>query len=347
MEHFDIHIHMNSDAARAVLPTMQKQGAERYVLLSLGAYRGDLTQNEAVLYAKALDPEHSYAFYAPTHPINGEPVPDYLAELKRWLNAGCDGLKLIETKANCAKATGVRLDDMAFDPMFAYCEEHGVPILWHNGDPATYWDPKKCPPKAIRNGWSYIDGSFLSLEELYAITETVLDRHPRLKVTFAHFYFVSDDPAHAGRMMEKYPNLRFDLTPGPAIFGGFTENADFFRSFFLRYADRILLGSDTNVAADGSDYGPLVTGLVERFLRTDEEYDFFGFRVKGFKLPEDILEKILRSNAAAFVGDVPRAISPEGAVAACQEVISLLEARQAPGAALGRRLAEDLKKTIW
>ena len=54
---------------------------------------------------------------------------------------------------------------------------------------------------AVENGWGYWDKGCLSLEELYSIVENVLKRHPKLKVTFAHFYFVSDDPAHAERVL--------------------------------------------------------------------------------------------------------------------------------------------------
>lgn len=325
----DGHIHVDSDSAHRTALAARAGGAESWSVLSLSQYRDDPTQNLAMLLCKALEPERCYAFCGLDHPRPGEPVPDYLAQLKLWLDAGFDGLKLIETKPNCAKETGVRLDDAAFEPMFAYCEEHGVPILWHNGDPAPFWDPERCTPELAAKGWAYGDGSFLSLAELYAIVERVLDRHPKLNVTFAHFYFVSDDPAHAARMFEKYPNVGFDLTPGTEMYEGFTRARDFFRPFFLEYAHRIRYGTDTDVHFDGGeDYTGVIREHVTRFLATDESFRFFGLPVTGFALPEYVQEQIFRGSFLRFAGERPRPLCPGQAEAASRKVLDLLTARR-------------------
>src|SRR4029079_4695250 len=72
------------------------------------------------------------------------------------------------------------------------------------------------------------------------------------------------------------------------------------RRFFMRYADRILFGTDmpASVAAYQLHY---------RFLETDDEYFNYGlgsrprqgrWAIYGLCLPEDVLEQIYWRNAA-------------------------------------------------
>lgn len=317
---YDAHVHMKPDGARAAAAQMALAGLDRYVLQSLSQEMTPL-QNGELLLAKALDPEHCLAFCGLIHPALAGMVPDYLTQLRFWLNAGFDGLKLLETKPTCAKRLRVRLDDEAFEPMFAFCETQQIPITWHVGDPATFWDPETCPQNARENGWAYLDGTYPALRTLYEQTENVLRRHPKLKVTLAHFYFTSDDPTHAERMMEQYPNLRFDLTSGVEMYGGFTERREFFRPFFEKYADRLIFGTDSVIPTGPDAWGPHASREQRRFLETEDEFDFAGFSVKGFGLPEPITRKILWENACAFAGAAPKKLSPAGAAAAMLELI--------------------------
>lgn len=320
----DGHIHVDTDAAERTAKAAAEGGAESWSVLSLGQYHDDPAQNLAMLLCKAYAPKQCFAFCSLDHPKKGEPAADYLAQLKMWLAAGFDGLKIIETKPNCAKETGVRMDDEAFEPMFAYCEEHQIPILWHNGDPADFWDEALNTPELAEKGWAYGDKSFLPLKELYAIVERVLDRHPKLNVTFAHFYFVSDDPAHAARMFEKYPNVRFDLTPGTEMYEGFTLRRNFFRPFFVENSHRILYGTDTDVTAGGTpDYTHCIYEGVQRFLTTGESFEFFGLNIHGYALPRPVLENIFRNTFVSFAGETPKPICREAVPEALRYVLSL------------------------
>lgn len=352
MKIFDGHIHLDSDSAHFAAPAAEAEGAERWALLSLSQHHDDPVQNLAVLLAKALSPDRCFGFFGLDHPVHGRLVPDPLDQVKTWRAAGFDGLKLIETKPNCQKATGVRLDEARFDPMFDYLEREQIPVLWHNGDPATFWDPKLCPAFAVENGWSYVDGTFLPLSELYSIVERVLDRHPLLKVTFAHFYFVSDDPAHAERMMERYPNVRFDITPGSEMYGGFSDNPEFFRPFFLRYADRIQLGTDTLITA--APHPPVIEGdarfagdtmkNILRFLMTSDEFTPWGVHVKaGFALPEKAVEQIVSGTMTSFLGDRPVRIDPDSARRACSAALERCSGTQV---SLARDLIAEIEDLL-
>ena len=62
----------------------------------------------------------------------------------------------------------------------------------------------------------------------------MLDKFPKLKITFAHFFFLSDNPDEAVRIMEKYPNALFDLTPGGEMFVNFSKDPEYWHDFCLR-----------------------------------------------------------------------------------------------------------------
>ena len=87
--------------------------------------------------------------------------------------------------------------------------------------------------------------SFPSKKQLYDEIFRVLDAHPRLRVSFAHFFFLSNFPDEAERVMETYPNVRFDMTPGVEMYYNFDKNLDRWHDFFTKYSDRILFGTDS------------------------------------------------------------------------------------------------------
>ena len=56
---------------------------------------------------------------------------------------------------------------------------------------------------------------------------------------------------------------------------------------------------------------------IMRFLSTDDRFDFSGLDVKGFKLPEDVVEQIMSRTHDSFVGTKPKAIDKLKAHEAC------------------------------
>ena len=63
-------------------------------------------------------------------------------------------------------------------------------------------------------GWFWGDGNFPTTQELYSQIDDILNRHPRLKVVFAHFYFMSADVEGSRVFLDRWPNVSFDITPG-------------------------------------------------------------------------------------------------------------------------------------
>lgn len=245
-----------------------------------------------------------------TYPVSTGMTPGMEPEqqYQELMDIGFDGIKMLETKPTEAKVIGRPVDDMLFDGMFAAAERDGTHMVWHVGDPAPFWNPELAPQSCIEAGWFYGDGTFPTLEEIYGQVFHVLDQHPNLNVTFAHFFFMSEERERLAQVFQKYPNVNVDLTPGSEMYGSFGADYEGYRAFFARYADRIEFGTDC------SDEGITVNnlthaGIVYRFVTTDEDFDVWDYRFKGLNLEEEVQDKILSRNFLRRVGLQPKPIN--------------------------------------
>ena len=227
---------------------------------------------------------------------------------------GCDGFKLFEGKPEYRKEFDRPLCDASLDPFYAFCEEKGLPIVMHFGDPREFWDINRVPKWALERDWFWGNGEYTHFDDLQKEVEGILEKFPKLKLILAHFFFVSDDLEYAHNFMQKWENVCFDLTPGTEMFFNFDAKSEEWRAFFLQYADRILFGSDIyNYHREPEhtveeQYGSAVN-LVRSFLERKEP--FLGGWMQElishpFALPDEILDKIYHDNFVRMFGAQPR-----------------------------------------
>ena len=313
-------------------------------LCSMPCY--DRTDNYRAFYLKSLRSPKIYVAVGLDHHYDERDTAEYyLQEIKRYHAMGADSVKMLEGKMFVHRKLGKKLCDPVFDLFYAYCEEHQIPITLHLGDPIENWDLSKMNEYAIRKGW-YCGPEDPTREELRQEVYNVLDKFPRLPLVFAHFNFMGDDLDRAAELMEKYPNICFDLTPGGDMFIGFTQNWEKARAFFIKYQDRILYGTDS-YNFPPADCSPeegnnaLRTNLVRTFLEgneifteTTKKYPFKPFGFEG-----EILDKLYRENFFRLYGKHPHPLDksaiPEGA-----------RALLADGKDLDALMQENLQKVI-
>lgn len=283
--------------------------------------RNIVNTNPPAFVAKRRHPGLFYVFAGLDHAelfTKGAVKSLPLAEQAERLAAlGADGIKMLETKPTCRKWLGEPGDGPYYAPFFARVEALGLPILWHTADPEEFWDRAAVPAWASSRGWDY-DASFPTKASLYAEAERVLNRHPRLKVIFPHFYFLSADLPHAERLLARFPNVSFDLAPGVELIYNLSKDPAASREFFIRHADRIMYGTDIGLMDDMTVRQSVRRAvLVRRFLSSgesfgaDPEVDFLfepppGAVGKGLDLPADVLQKIFHANFEGLAGARPK-----------------------------------------
>jgi len=314
------HLYTLEHQGRSLVPTMlqarERCGLRALNLCSIPIYQ-DLGPEQNILMAlyKLADPT-AYAYGGLVYPEKPfrTPMPegmDPLSQYEELMALGFDGIKMLETKPTEQKAYGVRVDNMAFDAFFAAAEKNGTHMLWHVADPETFWDIDRIPQRFLDRGWFYGDGTYLSYEDTYGQVTNVLERHPGLKVTFAHFYFLSGHPERLEALFGKYPGVGVDITPGSEMFADFLKNREYYRDFFEKYANRITFGTDSSVK--DSDMERFITRslALQRFLATEEEMEIITVPTRGLGLSEAARERILWKNFEEAAGAVPRPVDRE------------------------------------
>ena len=71
-----------------------------------------------------------------------------------------------------------------------------------------------------------------------------MKRHPRLRILFPHFFFLSKDLGRLAAMLDQYPNVHTDVTPGIELYFNLSDQEKEAKAFFAKYQNRICFGTD-------------------------------------------------------------------------------------------------------
>ena len=263
----------------------------------------------------------------------GEKMTGYVSDM---LKCGCDGVKIIEGKPGMRKLIPVPDWDLPeWDPFFDYLEKQGIPVLWHVNDPEEFWDESRAPSWAKERGWIY-DDSFINNEEQYRQVLAMLARHPNLKIIFAHFFFMSAQLDRLADILDSYPNVMVDVTPGIEMYVNFSNNHRAASAFFRKYSDRIVYGTDIGargvLSSDpvSPEESAARATIVQHFLenRGSEKVTADGFflasgtdfKLKCLGLDDETLEKIYHANFERFVGHAPASVNAKLVLKDCRRV---------------------------
>ena len=329
----DSHVHLwragdieNLEAIR------QRIGFERMSIASV-ARRASVNDNPVLYAAKAAYPDRFYVFAGLDHSAHWSrgkiAAPSLAEQVDRAVAIGADGIKLIETKPTHRKMVDIPIDGDYYAAMFARLEQIGLPILWHVADPEEFWDPERTPGWAKARGWGY-DQTWIAKETLCAEVENVLARHPRLKVIFAHFYFLSADLKRAAALLDAHQGVCFDLAPGVEMLYNLSRDPALPREFFVDYADRIVFGTDIEGGAP-IEQAAIRAEIVMRWLETDHEFRLDKGAdytlgpptdgvIRGLNLPEDVLARIYAANFERLAGSRPRPLDTAHAIEECRRI---------------------------
>lgn len=318
---FDAHCHHNFDmpiekAVEIFREEFKMTGTEKAIFLAIphhvksGRLVLDKEQNKNALYLKKAFYPNGYAFAGLVHPLDGvyteKTSCDFLAQVQKYMSEGYDGIKMLEGYPDIRKFMGIKLCDEVYDKFYSYCEYSGVPITMHMANPVENWDIKKADKYAIEHGRVY-DDTFPTKEELTQEVFLIMEKHPRLRLTLAHFGFMSYDIAVAEKFMS-YQNTVFDLTPGGEQLLNMATSWNKWLPFFEKYQDRIVYGTDMYAFPKDFEGGWEQAvyrrpNLIRQLFETDTEHEYIGEKFQGIKLDEKIRRKIYFENAIKLFGE--------------------------------------------
>lgn len=237
-------------------------------------------------------------------PELGNAFPAYAVErLRAQAARGAQGLKVwkvLGLKVRDEKKQLVAVDDPRLDSLWETAAELHLPVLIHVADPVAFFDPidlhnERWEELGVHPDWAFPSPPgppFLTIVEGLA---NLITRHPATTFIGAHVGCYAENLAWVAALLDRCPNFYIDISARTAELGRQPYTS---RKFFLKYADRILYGSDTGLNPD--EYR-----LAWRFLESEDEYFPYGsgqpsqgrWRVHGMGLPDDVLQRIYQGNA--------------------------------------------------
>ena len=319
---FDAHIHHTyempiKDAIRIFKLEFPVTGTQRQAFMSIPNkvspqhvfYLNEM-QNIRMLFLKHAFSPTAYAFAGLEHPIDASEREDsylsdlYLKQAEEYKAAGFDGMKMLEGYPSVRKAMKRPLCHSVYDKYYSFLEENNIPVTMHLANPESLWNIAEADEYSIKMG-RVCDSTYPTKNELHDEVDGIMKKHPRLRLTLAHFGFMSTDIERAKRWMD-YENTCFDITPGGEQLLKMGKEWDLWKGFFDKYQDRILYGSDYYAYPEDEKWEENFTKrpkLIREFFETDTEHEYQGEKFRGIKLDGKIIEKIYLDNAMRLFGE--------------------------------------------
>jgi uncharacterized protein len=296
----DCHLHIYArtpDQVEEWVKTMDEVGIEKSVILT-GATGKDF-DGLVELYLKSYPGRFILYCGIDTTDIEN---PDFsqriAAELERCYRMGALGVGEVSDKGfgitrETTLPRGKRLhpDDPRLDSFWKKCSELKLPVNIHFADHPSCWTPldvfqERTPDYQHFN--MYETGA-LHFDELMAIRDRTLARHPGTVFIACHLSNQGHDLASLSQIMDKYPNLYLDTSARDYEMGRTPRSS---ARFLGKYKDRIMFGTDMGRRKS-------MFQIHWRLLETDDEYitGRVGWKYYGLNLPDRVLRAIYRGTA--------------------------------------------------
>ena len=302
-----LHIHNNDiEGAMRCLDVVAECGVTHASVLSIGSWsKYSEDENNNLLRLKENYKRIELRVFGAFYEHGERAKTPYLQQAKELLASGCDGIKFIHMKPQVRLELGKGIDHESYDEVFDYLEALEIPILIHSGDPEEMWDISTRTEEQIASG-AYYGSDYPTSKQIYAEVFARLDKNPRLNMVLAHFFFLADYPDRAEAVMDKYPSVKFDLTPGWEMYLSFSKDIKRWHDFFEKYSDRILFGTDSNDRKKERVNKELNALVLAAISRDHNEFEIpcYGkiLKIKGLGLCPETVKKICADNYFKFVG---------------------------------------------
>jgi predicted TIM-barrel fold metal-dependent hydrolase len=304
----DYHNHLDAQDPKRVLDIMDQCGIEHIVNITMKV--GEEAIRVMDRYRSADAKRFSTLGWMDwTGVERGDFVSVSIDRLERLVEHGAVGFKFwkdLGLSVRDASGQLMHVDDERLAPIFDKAGQLGIPVMVHIGDPEAFFLPidgnnERYEELAAHPDWSFFGAKF-SKHELLDQRDRVFKRHPGTTFVAAHIAENSEDLQRVSMMLDANPNVLVDISARASELGRQPYSA---RKFFLRFADRILFGSDLVPEIE-------MYRLYYRFLETADEYFEYPthasrqgrWNIYGMDLPDDVLRKVYRDNALRLLPNI-------------------------------------------
>jgi hypothetical protein len=314
----DIHTHFSS-----VQPIgLEAARTGRFRLFGIEVEKGnweDVRQQHEI--ARTLHRAHpDFIAFAGTFSMEGWDDPGWKDRVLKWLEScraegavACKIWKNIGMEFRSRSGQLIMVDDPGLKPVFDFLESQRIPLFAHLAEPRNCWLPldqmttnndrayfQKNPKYHM-----YLHPEMPSYESQLAARDHMLEQHLHLRLIGCHLASIEWSVAELARWLERFPQAVVEMSARISQLQVQTiADREKVRQFMIRYQDRILYGTDTNL---GSNSDPTRrTADLDRMWRDDWRYlvsdewmesSKVNGKFQGLKLPRPVIDKIYRENA--------------------------------------------------
>jgi len=258
--------------------------------------------------------------FAATFDAQGSDRPEWLANTRQQLDAalaaGAVAVKVwkdIGMQWRDPDGHVVMIDDARFAPVFDLLDTRAVVVLGHQGEPRNAWLPlAQMTINGDREYFSAHPNYHMALhpewptyEQQLAARDRMLDAHPGLRFVGVHLASLEWDVDRIAEFLDRHPTACVDLAARMAhLQRQAVTHRDRVRSFFIKYQDRILYGTDIGRGKGQSDAAFADEAHAAwisdwKFLAGDSEQrsSEFDGSFRGLALPRTVIDKVYGGNA--------------------------------------------------
>jgi predicted TIM-barrel fold metal-dependent hydrolase len=320
---FDAHVHANT-TDRAFLEQARADGFE---LMSINVDYPDFPsiqdQHAAVLELAAADPARFH--WATTFSMDGYGTPGWVERVNAGLDATvAEGARAVKVWKNIGMVERdvagklVMLDDPGLAPVAEHARALGIPLIAHQGEPHNCWLPlEQMTTDNDREYFGrhpqyhmYLHPEMPGYQDLMGARDRFVTAHPKLAFVGAHMASLEYDVDRLGAFLDRFPNATVDLAARMSqVQYQSVRDRERVRSFFIRYQDRLLYGTDLtqDPAGDPAEFRRSAHEAWEsdwRYLATGEtqRVDMIDAEVPGLALPREVIDKVYYANAVRVFG---------------------------------------------
>ncbi|HWQ53704.1 MAG TPA: amidohydrolase family protein [Bryobacteraceae bacterium] len=296
----DVHAHVlarTPEQVQAWVRTMDEVGIETSVVLS-GAI-GEQFDKLVDLYLKPYPGRFQLYCGLDTRDVDKADYSERVVnELVRCYKKGARGVGELSDKgtgfgrsANVPRDRRLHPDDARLDAFWQKCAELNLPANIHVADHPSCWKPldvyqERTPDYQHFNQYGK---DVPSWEELIAIRDRTLAKHPKTRFIACHLGNQGHDLASLAKTLDRYPNLLVDISARDYEVGRTPRAA---AKFLAKYRNRVLFGTDMGREKS----------MFQAWWRLFESADEFmpgrvWWRYSGLELPDPVLDAVYRGNA--------------------------------------------------
>lgn len=311
----DAHVHIRT-ADTAIIHAAMAENFKFFTICTRASSQEYI--DEQLYFAKKIHEQFPQVLsYATTFSMENFEDPDWQEEvikkLKKDFEEGAIALKVwkdIGMTFRDSLGNFIMIYDKLFDPIFDFVIENNITVVAHIGEPRNCWLPfDSMTVNNDRNYYKehpqyhmYLHPDYPSYEEQIASRDSLLAKHPDLRLVGAHLGSLEWSVDELARRLDLYPNFAVDMAARVCHFQ--VQDRQKVQNFIIKYQDRLLYGTDF-IINEENDLQERKTRMKDewqadwKYFSTDKEMSSPNVNdpFKGLDLDEKVLRKIYYENA--------------------------------------------------